>query len=278
MYAPSITSQFTEVASLDNAKISRDLTREVKTLTPNAQPNAQVWGGMEFVCVPAGKFLMGSKDDNKLASDDERPQDAVDLPDYWIGKYPVTTEQFAQFVAAAQYKFDQDDWQKEADHPVVNVSWRDAMAYCNWLNDTLRGELKDRTLRLPTEAEWEKAARGEYGNEWPWGNEFDKNKCNSSEGDKGGTTPVGAYSPHGDSPYGATDMVGNVWEWCHSLYKPYPYKANDGRENEAGDLPRVVRGGAFFNLQRHARCACRYWDLPVGGDYSQGFRVVLFPL
>ena len=91
----------------------------------------------------------------------------------------MTNEQFARFVAASEYKFDQGQWQTKANHPVVNVSWRDALAYCQWLNDTLRGELKDLALRLPTEAEWEKAARGAQGNEWPWGNDWDPKKCNS---------------------------------------------------------------------------------------------------
>ena len=161
-----------EPAEPEDFKV-RDLTREVR---PSAT-TVQTWGGPEFVRVPAGKFLMGSKNNNKLAFDNERPQHTVKIPyDYWIGKYPVTNEQFAQFVATAQYQFDQGDWQRKANHPVVNVAWRDAMAYCQWLNDTLRerGELKDLTLRLPTEAEWEKAARGEYGNEWPWGNEFEQ--------------------------------------------------------------------------------------------------------
>jgi toxoflavin biosynthesis protein ToxD len=255
--------------------------------TPTA--NVPTWGGLEFVGVPAGKFLMGSKDDNKLAFPEERTQCTVEIPyDYWIGKYPVTNEQFAKFVASAQYPFDQGDWQKKANHPVVNVTWHDAMAYCQWLNDTLRSELKDRTLRLPTEAEWEKAARGglssvadegdtEGAREWPWGNEFYQNKCNSSEGGKGGTTPVGAYSPRGDSLYDAADMAGNVWEWCHSLYMPYPYEANDGRENETGSASRVSRGGSWADTKKYARCAYRETNVPTYSGEFNGFRVVVSP-
>jgi formylglycine-generating enzyme required for sulfatase activity len=163
------------------------------------------------------------------------------------------------------------------------------MAYCQWLNELLRGELKDRTLRLPTEAEWEKAARGglspvsnggdtEGAREWPWGNEFDQNKCNSSEGGKKGATPVGAYSPHGDSPYSAADMAGNVWEWCHSLYKPYPYQANDGRENEKDNSARVVRGGSWSEPRRFTRCAARFKWAPIIFNFFLnyfGFRVVV---
>jgi formylglycine-generating enzyme required for sulfatase activity len=132
-------------------------------------------------------------------------------------------------------------------------------------------------VRLPTEAEWEKAARGEYGNEWPWGNEFDKSKCNSSEGGVGTTTPVGAYSPQGDSPYGAADMAGNVWEWCHSLFEPYPYVASDGREAETDSGGRVWRGGSFLNLQWYARATSRnryYPDFRLG---NLGLRVAVAP-
>ena len=241
--------------------------------------NVQTWGGVEFIRIPAGKFLMGSKDDNQLASDGEKPQHTIEiLDDYWLARYPVTNDQFAKFVEEAAYKFSlEKNWKKKADHPVVKMSWHDAMAYCKWLDETLRGEIKDMQVRLPTEAEWEKAARGEYGNEWPWGNEFDKNKCNSSEGEKKGTTPAGAYSPQGDSPYGVADMVGNVWEWGHSLYKSYPYVADDGREDELASGARVLRGGSFRYSQGFARCAFRDFFDPFDRSVFIGFRVVVAP-
>ena len=240
---------------------------------------APVLGGIEFVRVPKGKFLMGSKNDNLLAFEEEKPQHTVKIPyDYWIARYPVTNEQFADFVEATQYKFEWGvNWKSKSNHPVVMVSWYDAMKYCKWLNEKLQGEIGALAVRLPTEAEWEKAARGEQGDEWPWGNEFDTNRYNSSEGGKGTTTPVGAYSPQGDSPYGAADMVGNMWEWCHSLYKPYPYKANDGREKESGTDVRVVRGGSWYDFQRFARAASRRRVGPdLRFDY-QGFRLVVAP-
>lgn len=248
-----------------------------------AQPSdrkieVRVIGGLEFVRVPKGKFLMGSKDDNRLAADDEKSQHTVEIPyDYWIARYPVTNDQFTQFVEAAkrEREFDQGQWQDKSNHPVMNVSWHDAMAYCKWLNDLIKPE--GLTLRLPTEAEWERAARGEYGNEWPWGNEFDPNKCNSREGGKGDTTPIGTYSPQGDSPYGAADMAGNVWEWCHSLYQSYPYKAADGRESEKGSGQRVLRGGSFNFIQGDVRAACRGSDYPGNRSGGLGFRVVVSP-
>jgi formylglycine-generating enzyme required for sulfatase activity len=256
--------------------------------------NVQMWGGVEFVRIPAGKFLMGSKPDNLYAYDEEKPQHSVEISyDYWLARYPVTNEQFARFVEEAPYKFSQDEnWKKKADHPVVNVSWQDAMEYCKWLNTPARADAKRPSpgfvVRLPGEAEWEKAARGEYGNEWPWGNEFDPTKCNSSEGKKGGTTPVGAYSPQGDSPYGVADMAGNVWEWTISLWgsdsgKPqygYPYQFKDGREklDAPDDVLRVVRGGSFGSDAGGVRSAIRGWYVPrYRLDYSQGFRVVVAP-
>ncbi len=265
-------------------------------------------GGMEFVKIPKGSFLMGSTKDNELADDDEKPQHTVEIAyDYWLARFILTNQRFAEFIQDTKHqttaekeggwspkegKFvkgidwahptdPKENWKDKEDHPVVQVSWDDAMAYCKWLNQILNSELRIQNLeiRLPTEAEWEKAARGAYANEWPWGNEFDPKKCNSSEGGKNGTTPVGMYSAHGgDSPYGCADMVGNVWEWTHTLKQGYPYKANDGREIEDSRSPRVLRGGSFFSNRGYARCAYRGNYNPLDRDSLVGFRVGVFPI
>jgi formylglycine-generating enzyme required for sulfatase activity len=281
------------------------LSGEVWLNDPN---NRRVIGGLDFVRVPAGKFLMGSTDDPRFGFDAEKPQCVVEIPyDYWMARYPVTNELFAAFLEAepdqaqlikkwanrligdvvldvgpdkAKLKNTQ-----EADHPVHSVWWKEAMAYCTWLNEKLQSDLGELTLRLPTEAEWEKAARGEYGNEWPWGNEFDKNKCNSDEGGKKGTTRVGAYSPQGNSPYGVADMAGNVYEWSHSLYKKYPYKPGDLKrhEDESDSGERVMRGGSFLCDSKFVRCAYRGPDYVfqlVSGSRrptALGFRIVVAP-
>jgi len=247
--------------------------------------------GMEFMRVPKGKFLMGNRDDNKLADGDEKPQHTVDIPyDYWMARYPVTNDLYNAYVKSKGIKHPVDGWEKKKDHPVVYVSWKDAMAYCQWLNEMQHVELRMQNLqlRLPTEAEWEKAAswlpapRGGGGGgealEYPWGNAFDKNKCNTSEGGKGGTTPVGLYSPQGDSPYGCADMSGNVWEWTHSLFKSYPYQANDGREDENASGTRALRGASFFNDGSAARCAYRNYYDPDLLYLNFGFRVAASPV
>lgn len=254
--------------------------RQAASLTYDAPPNKlTLSNGMELMRVPAGKFLMGSKANNKLAYDYEKPQHTVDIPyDYYMARFPVTNELYNAYVKDRGIKHPVDGWEQKEDHPVVRVSWNDAMIYCQWLNDLFKGELTSGlVLRLPTEAEWEKASRGVDGREYSWGNTFDKNKCNSSEGGRNGTTPVGSYSPQGDSPYGCADMVGNVWEWTHSLMKEYLYKANDGRENEKASGKRVLRGGSFGISERFAGCAYRYDDDVSYFDYNYGFRVVAAP-
>ena len=195
-----------------------------------------------------------------------------------------------------------------SNRPVVDVTWYEAAAYCRWLTEMWRGARLlpgDWEVRLPSEAEWEKAARG--GREipaslfvgrisqkidvelkigtlkknfrskaiYPWGDEPDTNLANYDETGIGTTSAVGCF-PAGISPYGCLDMAGNVWEWTRSISKEYPYDPKDGREDlKAGDdVPRVRRGGAFIGSEWLMRCACR-WDLPMFRSRSFGFRVVL---
>jgi formylglycine-generating enzyme required for sulfatase activity len=232
---------------------------------------------MEFMRVPAGKFLMGS---DFFETYDSKPQHTVDIPyDYWMARFPVTNQQFSIYAKAKGIKHLVDDWKKKKDHPVVHVSWNDAIVYCQWLNRLLKAKLPSGlVLRLPTEAEWEKAARGTDGREYPWGNTFGKNKSNTREGKKGVTTSVGLYSPRGDSPYGCADIAGNVCELTHSLMKEYPYKVDDGRENEQTKGAHVYRGGASFITGRPMGCASRAHETPYDRNWNnKGFRVVLAP-
>ncbi len=234
--------------------------------------------GQPLVWVPPGPFFMGSdKARDPQAYDHELPQHTVTLPGYWIGRYPVTVARFKAFVTEGVYGVYNPalarSLQGRDDHPVVRVSWGDAQAYCDWLS-----ERSGQPVALPTEAQWEKAARGTDERIYPWGGGWDPGKCNSYEGGKGGTTPVGAYSPAGDSPYGCADMAGNVWEWCQSLYRVYPYDLRYGREDLLAAGHRVLRGGSFDDHQGDVRCASRF-RLDPGSSFSYfGFRLVVAPV
>jgi formylglycine-generating enzyme required for sulfatase activity len=239
--------------------------------------------GMELivppVCdVPAGPFLMGSdpKKDTQADTDRELPQRSVSLKAYQIAKYPVTVAEYDCFVRAIGHPepkspYNQLTWaqqrEERLDHPVVNVSWHDAVAYTAWL-----AEQTGQPWRLPTEAEWEKAARGIDGRLYPWGNRWFVANANTSPGKKGSATPVGAY-PNSASSYGVLDMVGNVWEWTSTIFKPYPYVATDGREEAESSGPRVLRGCSWGDAARNARVAYRtYFDMSVVIAYD-GFRL-----
>jgi formylglycine-generating enzyme required for sulfatase activity len=234
----------------------------------------------ELITVPAGKFWMGSdKAVDQFAIDREYPQHEVDLAEFQIGKYPITVKQWRTFVEAAHFNGDPDALQAPDDHPVVNVSWRDAQAYCAWLTGAWRkaGRISNaEVVRLPTEAEWEKAARGTDRRLWSWAGDYDPQKANVVQTGIGGTSTVGCF-PSGASPYGCLDMIGNVLEWTHSRFEKYPYDVNDGREEESGNNSRVLRGGAFYFNLRDARCAFRYYNLPDNRDDLLGFRVVVSP-
>jgi formylglycine-generating enzyme required for sulfatase activity len=190
-----------------------------------------------------------------------------------MARTPVTNTQYAAFVEATCRD---EPPVGRADHPVVNVSWHDAMACCRWLTETT-----GRPYRLPSEAEWEKAARGTEGRIYPWGDEpADESRCNFGM-NVGATTPVGMYSPQlhpelaegGDSAYECVDMAGNVWEWTRSVYEGYPYDPEDGREDQGAEGPRVLRGGAFLSDQGLVRCASRLRNAPDYGHGDLGFRV-----
>jgi formylglycine-generating enzyme required for sulfatase activity len=226
--------------------------------------------GKDMILIPAGEFVMGSDE-----ADDEKPPHKVSLDAFYIARYPVTNADYKKFVDATKHA-PPSHWsngkipQGKENHPVVNVSWKDAVAYCEWAG-----------RRLPTEAEWEKAASWDDIKKekrvYPWGKEFDKNKCNSFASGIGDTMPVGPYSAKGgDSAYGVGDMAGNVWEWCSSHYQKYPYHADDGRENMRSGNPRVLRGGSWTSNQDYARCAYRNRYNPVNRDYNFSFRIAEF--
>ncbi len=249
----------------------------------------------QMVRIPAGKFLMGTtkeqaekvlaetsdKDNWQKRLAWEQPQHEVELSEYLIGKYPLTNREYQFFVregGKAPSGWDDGQYPPETgDHPVVNVSWNEAQAYCQWLS-----QKTGKHYRLPTEAEWEKAARGEDGRVYPWGDEFDPARANIDETKIGGTSPVGQFSPQGDSPFGCADMSGNVWEWCADWFDENEYKKRKttikdpvGPEN---GRDRVLRGGSFGYDRHFARCADRVRLNPNGFlDYG-GFRVVAPPI
>jgi hypothetical protein len=229
--------------------------RQPEPPLPSPNPFIHEKSGLEFIRILAGDFLYGKE------------KETVYLPEYWISKTPVTQAQYQRFITAnPEYDvpyYDADwakpyNWDREnrtfpqdkADHPVVLVSWHDAMAFCEWAG-----------ARLPTEEEWEKAVRGTDGREYPWGNKWREKHCNSREAEIGGTSRVGQFSPQGDSLFGCVDMSGNVWEWTDSWYD----------EKQSG---RGLRGGSWYYLQNFARAADRFNAPPDSRGDRGGFRVV----
>ena len=271
-----------------------------------------------FVEVPAGPFLMGTREEEIPALLDrfggewgwyeqETPQHEVTLPAYYVARYPVTVAQFRAFVEHSGHEpADEGSLLGVDNHPVVYVTWYDALEYCKWLTERLRGWegtleplatlLREQgwVITLPSEAEWEKAARGgkqipsskSQSPEWvensnpgrvfPWGEEVDQNRANYDDTGIGTTSAVGCF-PGGASVYGVEDLSGNVWEWTRSLYREYPYHSEDKRGDlEAGmEVARVLRGGAFSNGAWFVRCAFRNRFIPDSRFTYIGFRVMV---
>jgi formylglycine-generating enzyme required for sulfatase activity len=261
----------------------------------------------EMVPIPAGPFQMGTGPDevSRLARTlpgaglwqekgrfrREQPQHPVERPGFSIGRFPVTAGQFRAFVESGGYHspafWTQAGWawraevgRLEPDHgtgeprggdeslPVVGVSWCEALAYCRWL-----AAATGRAHRLPTEAEWEKAARGPDGWSFPWGNQVDPTRFNARNSGLGHTVSVEIYSPLGDSHHGCAEMVGNVSERTSSRFAPYPYDAADGREELEGEAERVTRGGSWPSPPIRARAGARSLNDPWFSDNDLGFRL-----
>ena len=243
------------------------ITEPIQTASRTNAPD-----GAEMLLIPAGEFLMGSRMDRK----DQRPQRKVTLDAYWIYKNPVTVAQYKKFVQATHRQMPAaPHWGWNDNDPIVNITWDEAYGYAHWAGG-----------QLPTEAEWEKAARGPDGRRYPWGNDWDAAKCNA-KGGPAKAVAVGSF-PDGASPYGVLDMLGNVTQWCQDWYdSTYYYKANtsinpqgpptapDVVKNYGVTPSRVVRGGSFRGDQSKQFCSLRTPIGPLLRSEDRGFRVVV---
>lgn len=242
----------------------------------------------DFVEIPGGPFVMGADPaTDPSAFDNERWSPAqgtgtVEASTFYLARHEVTVAQFAAFARASSWRVDPQALAAPPSHPVAFVSWPDALAYCRWLEGEVRRapEAPARVkqllaegwrVTLPTEAEWEKGARGTDGRRYPWGSEPRRDRANY---ENRGTAAVGTY-PCPECPYGLADMSGNVWEWTGSPYQPYPYDASDDRANLEADALWVMRGGSFGDQARQVRGSTRGAADPGARRAFIGFRVAL---
>jgi len=223
--------------------------------------------GTGEVLIPEGEFTMGSN----TGLPNEQPVHQVYLDAYYIDKYEVTNSQYRKCVDAGvcqpPSKTRNYDNPEYAKHPVTYVDWYSANAYCAW-----------RGAHLPTEAEWEKAARGTDGRIYPWGNSMSCDFANGSECKIGDTVPVGSY-PQGKSPYGVYDMAGNVWEWVSDFFDPsyYAYSPKNNPTGATDSTGHVFRGGAWISVPDALRSSFRYGFGPLLSEGGVGFRCARTP-
>lgn len=243
-----------------------------------------------FVEIPAGPFLMGSDPAvDPMATDTERwsrdsAQGMVDLPTFYISRYEVTVAQFLVFVRDTGFRTVDDALRERLDHPMGGVTWMGAVAYARWLDEKLRlwpdtppalaRLLREGwTIDLPSEAEWEKAARGDDGRIYPWGSEPRHERANFGTTT---TTSVGSFDCP-ECPYGLADMGGNVWEWTRSPYEPYPFDPSPSRVDLDGEALWVMRGGSYADDGRGVRAAERGVSDPGARRPVVGFRLAISP-
>jgi len=234
--------------------------------TPTPTPTKPPQPIEDMIEIPAGPFTFGSDDGNP----NESPAQKVELPAYKMDHFEVTNDDFAMFANATGYQTEAEKkgakktWRTglegKGNHPVVRVTWNDAKAFCEWLGK-----------RLPTEQEWEKAARGDKGNLFPWGNTFDPGKANLKASGIRGTVAVGSF-PAGASPYGVEDLAGNVWEWTADPWQAYPNSTY--KDKFYSDKFRVTRGGGWFDDETLARSSSRSAAALEAANNDLGFRCV----
>lgn len=253
-----------------------------------AQAPTAAGGRPEFVAIPAGAFVMGAdRASDAQALDNERwsaaqGQGTLDLPLFYMSRTEVTVAAFSAFVGATQWRIDRRAIEAPGAYPVAFVSWPDALAYCRWLEATLKTstdaapEIAQRLregwhVTLPTEAQWEKAARGGDRRLYPWGDAPRRDRANYESATP---TPVGQFACP-ECANGLADMAGNVWEWTRSPYQPYPYDEGDDRTGLEADALWVMRGGAFNDPARLVRTSARGAAEPGARRAFIGFRVAL---
>ncbi|MCM2265742.1 MAG: formylglycine-generating enzyme family protein [Desulfuromonadales bacterium] len=224
---------------------------------------------MEFMAIPGSTFVMGDKEDER-----SQPQHEVTIKPFLFGRFEVTFEQYAKFCSSTGRPIPSDSGWGMADRPVINVSWQDAVDFTKWLSGK-----SGKTFRLPSEAEWEFAARGGATTKFPWGDEIGRNIANckecGSEWDDRMTAPVGSFAPNG---YGLYDMTGNVYEWCldarHDSYLGAPADGSVwGQNGKSNDM--IIRGGAWNQPVKELTITRRCWDRADRKKNEYGFRVLL---
>jgi formylglycine-generating enzyme required for sulfatase activity len=280
------TISLLEQTSLDETiltkkkNLSQDYPDFVKIKSSNAKRvykndkgfwEAEFEYGIIMIFIPPGEFQMGSDTGNN----NEKPCRSVYLDGYWIGKYEVSFDQYDSFCEDQGVSKPEDDGWGRDRNPVINVSWNDTMTYCRWLTERIGFDFK-----LPTEAQWEKAARGTDGRTYPWGNSSPaNNKANFSE--RGAnlskhSTPIGSY-PEGSSPFGLLDMAGNVYEWCLDWYSPAD-SSSSNKKNPHGPKRgtyRVLRGGSWYGSSHCLKTTFRTSAKPDSRYFHIGFRICM---
>ena len=264
------TAQAQAVAATATAQTK--VAAATATWTSLGVPKERATDGVPMMFVPAGEFLMGSNDADRQATGDEKPQHTIYLDAFWIDKYEVTNALYKKCADTGKCSRPSETTSSTrssyygnsqfVNYPVIHVSWNDANTYCQWAGK-----------RLPTEAEWEIAARGIDGRIYPWGNGFDRNRLNSSESGRGDTAEVGSF-PSGASPYGTLDIAGNVREWVTDWYDGNYYMNSPNRnpQGPSSGQHMALRGGSWNVNQYSVRAADRDYYMPTYSLNYVGFR------